>query len=199
MTIKRLFAHALIAAVLMACASVTALADDRSFSSVVKHIQKNYNGKRQGSFGGISFGRFLVKLIKPAGIKNFKVVMFKSVDYSGIEQPEDVEFHNFVQRSVEPGWQPLVQYSSKRSKQWTYVYTRAEDEDMKFLVVTLQQKQAFVVQVKFSPEKLIAFMNDPKILGLSLKDKTDPPPQPPVSQNPQALAVVGTMCLAITM
>jgi hypothetical protein len=175
---KRFLIVILFAAFILPFSSVEAFADDRSFSSVVKYIQKNYKGKRQGTFGAITLGRFLVKLVKPAGVKNFKVVMFKSVDFSHVKEREEIEFNRFMQSAVGPEWQPLVQYASRRGKQWTYVYTTEEGSDMKFLVVTMQQKQAFVVQVKFSPEKLIAFMNDPKILGISLKDKTDPPPDP---------------------
>ena len=40
---------------------------------------------------------------------------------------------------------------------------------MKLLAVVVQRNEAFIVQVKFSPEKLIQFMDDPRILGISLK------------------------------
>ena len=93
-------------------------------------------------------------------------------------------------------WTPLVQYASRRSKQWTYVYTTEEGSDVKILVVTMQQKQAFVVQVKFSPEKLVAFIDDPKIMGISLKDKTDPPPQNP-DQTLQAALLASRAWLAV--
>ncbi|HSE97479.1 MAG TPA: hypothetical protein VLD57_04360 [Blastocatellia bacterium] len=176
---KRFLIPVLLAALILPFTAASTQADDRSFSSVVKYIQKNYNGKRQGTFGAISFGRFLVKLIKPAGVKNFKVVMFKSVDFSHIRDREEAEFNQFMQSAVTPEWMPLVQYASRRSRQWTYVYTAEEGSDMKFLVVTMQQKQAFVVQVRFSPEKLIAFIDEPRILGISLKDKTDPPTPAP--------------------
>jgi hypothetical protein len=72
-----------------------------------------------------------------------------------------------------------VQYSSPRQKQWTYVYASREKENVRVLVVTLQQEQAFIVQTKFSPEKLIEFMNDPKIMGISLKGE-----QPPKDYHP---------------
>ena len=160
---RRLLPPLLLIAMIMPLTATQALADDRSFSSVVKYIQKNYNGKRQGTFGAISFARFLVKVIKPAGVKNFKVVMFKSVDFSHIKESEDIEFNHFLQTTVSPEWMPLVQYASRRAKQWTYVYSTEDGSDMKFLVVTMHQKQAFVVQVKFSPEKLIAFIDDDAI------------------------------------
>jgi hypothetical protein len=101
-------------------------------------------------------------------------------------------------------WTPLVQYSSPREKQWTYVYVTREKEDVKLLVVTLQQKDAVVLQTKFSPAKLVEFMNNPQIMGISLnsdnrsrdhearagdsddEDDNDPPKQtPPVVKPPQ--------------
>ena len=38
----------------------------------------------------------------------------------------------------------------------------------------MQQAEAVVVQAKISPEKLIEFMNDPKIMGISLKHEEKP-------------------------
>jgi len=197
---KRFLTAFLFAVITVPFTAMPASANDRSFSSTVKYIQKNYNGKRQGTFGAISLARFVIKMVKPAGVKNFKVVMFKSVDFSHIKDREDIEFNRFMRTTVSPEWQPLVQYASARSKQWTYVYTTEDGSDMKFLVVTMQKKQAFVVQVKFSPEKLIAFIDDPKILGISLKDKTDPPPRqdpPPAEQTALAAALAGRAWLAV--
>jgi hypothetical protein len=101
-------------------------------------------------------------------------------------------------------WTPLVQYSSPREKQWTYVYVTREKEDVKILVVTLQRKDAVVLQTKFSPAKLVEFMNNPQIMGISLnsdnksrdrvgrpddaenEDDDDPPkPNPPAVKPPQ--------------
>lgn len=174
----------LLSALIISFSAQPSKAGDRSFSALVEHIQKNYDGKRQGTMGLINFARFMVKVIKPAGVKNFKVVLFRSVDFSGISGSEDVKFHEFVESSVSPEWRPLVQYSSRKNKQWTYVYCTEESDDVKFLVVNLQQKQAFVAQFKFSPEKLTAFMNDPKIMGISLKDKTESEEKPSPSDTP---------------
>jgi len=181
---KRLIGIVLLSALIFSTSAQSARAGDRSFSTLVKHIQKNYEGKRQGAMGFINFARFMVKVIKPAGVKNFKVVLFRSVDFSGLSRSEDVEFNEFVQSSVSPEWRPLVQYSSRKNKQWTYVYSTEEGEDVKFLVVNLQQKQAFVAQFKFSPEKLTAFMNDPKLMGISLKDKTESDVKSPQTETP---------------
>ncbi|MCI0488304.1 MAG: hypothetical protein L0229_17075 [Blastocatellia bacterium] len=168
---KRLVLPVLAALILVPMISISARASDKSFSTVVKHIQAAYKGKRQGTFGMITFARFLVKVIRPAGVKNFKVVMFKEVDFSRF--PGEVEFHKFMNDTVHPSWQPLAQISSRRNKQWVYVYFQEENEHAKFLVVAMESKQAFVVQFKFDPEKLARFMEDPKIMGISLVGKKE--------------------------
>lgn len=156
-----------------------AAAGDDSFSSVVKHIKTNYKAKQQGFFGMVTFARLAVKIVKPAGVKNFKVAMLRELDYSRGPRPGQSEFHEFIRSKIDPVWSPLVEYSSPREKKWTYVYSSRDKQDVRVLVVTMQEEQAFIVQTKFSPEKLIEFMNDPKIMGISLKSE-----QPPKDYNP---------------
>ena len=159
---------------LLALASLPARADDKSFSTVVKHIKSNYKAKQQSFYGMMMFARLAVKIAKPAGVKNFKVVMLRDVDYSEGPRPNSPEFHAFIRSKIDPVWSPLVQYSAPRQRQWTYVYALHEKEDIKILVVAMQEHEAFVVQTKFSPEKLVEFMNDPKIMGISLKHEDRP-------------------------
>jgi hypothetical protein len=167
-TTKRLLTRLLITVALVALAPTIALAGDESFSSVVKHIKTNYHAKQQGFFGAMMLARLAVKIIKPAGVKNFKVVLLKDLDYSGAPGLQGGQFHSSIRGKIDPQWTPLVQYSSPREKQWSYVYVSREKEDVKLLVVTLQQKDAVVLQTKFSPDKLVEFMNNPQIMGISL-------------------------------
>ena len=175
MTIKtRLLTRLLITLALISLAPAVALGGDESFSSVVRHIKKNYNAKQQGFFGAMMLARFAVKVIKPAGVKNFKMVLLKDLDYSRAPSPERGHFHAFIRDTIDPRWAPLVQYSSPREQQWSYVYVTRENEDVKLLVVTLQQQNAVVLQTKFSPAKLVEFMNNPQIMGISLDSDNRP-------------------------
>lgn len=167
-TKKRVLTRLLIVVALVSLAPVVALGGDESFSSIVKHIKTNYNAKQQGFFGAMMLARFAVKIIKPAGVKNFKMALLRDLDYSRAPAPEDGHFHSFIRSKIDPRWTPLVEYSSPREKQWSYVYITRENEDVKILVVTLQQHDAVVLQTKFSPDKLAEFMNNPQIMGISL-------------------------------
>jgi hypothetical protein len=174
MTIKKRFLQVVITVVLLSLAGNSAFAGDKSFSTVVKHIKSNYNGKQQSFFGMVTFARLAVKMIKPAGVRNFKVVLIRELDFSRGPRPGQGEFHSFIRSKIEPVWSPLVQFSSPREKQWTYVYALHEKEDLKILIVTMQRAEAVVVQAKINPEKLIEFMNDPKLMGISLKHEEKP-------------------------
>lgn len=175
MTTKaKLWTRVLITLTVITLAPVVALGGDESFSSVVKHIKKNYNAKQQGFFGAMMLARFAVKVIQPAGVKNFKMVYLKDLDYSHSASPDPGHFHAFIRDTIDPRWTPLVQYSSAREQQWSYVYVTRENEDVKLLVVTLQQQNAVVLQTKFSPAKLVEFMNNPQIMGISLNSDNKP-------------------------
>ncbi len=170
---KRFLTRLVIVAVLISVLPVGASAGsggDKSFSSVVKHIKSTYHGKQQGFLGFVSFARFVVKVIRPAGVKNFKVTMLKDLDYSNAARPETPEFHTAIEDRIQAIWSPLIRFSSAREKQWTYIYVTQEKKDVKILAVAVQEKQAVVFQMKFSPEKLGAFISDPKIMGISIKD-----------------------------
>ena len=156
------------AALLLALFASTALADDKSYSEVVKHIKSNYRAKQQGFFGAMMLARFVVKMVQPAGVKNFKVTMLRELDYSGGPSPESKEFHAYLRDKIASNWTPLVTYSAPRERQWTYVFSTQEKDDIKLLVVTVQKQDAVVVQTKFSPAKLAEFMNNPQIMGMSL-------------------------------
>lgn len=172
-TRKSLFARLLIVIALVSLAPSIASASDRSFSSVVKHLKSNYKAKGRSTFGFVSFARFAVKLVKPAGVKNFKVVMLSDLQYQEHPAPGTMEFHSFIRNTVNPLWKPLFQYNGRLKGQWTYVYITQEDKDVKVLAVALQQREAYVLQFKFSPDKLAKFIDDPKIMGISLKGDRD--------------------------
>ena len=172
---KKILPYTLVIILLGCVAPDRVEAGDKSFSSVVKHLKANYGAKQQGFFGAMMLARFVVKIVRPAGVKNFKVAMLKDLDFSEGNSREG--FQVSARRLVSKEWQPLIQYNTRRGNQFTHVYVQQDSKDVKLLVITLQRKEAFVVQTKFSPEKLIKFIDDPKILGISLKEKTGGNPQ----------------------
>jgi hypothetical protein len=152
----------------MASASVFAdkKADDKSYSSVIKYLKSNYKARGQGTFGALTFARFLVKIIRPAGVKNFKLSMLRDLQFTSKRVDDDLG--TFIRTNVHADWQPLTQVISRKENQYVYVYFMQEKEHAKFLVVAVQKQDAFVIQFKFDPELLAKFLQKPEILGISL-------------------------------
>ena len=161
----------LAAVIFISLAASSVSAGDHSFSSVVSHIKSNYRAKQQGFFGAMMLARFAVKVVRPAGVKNFKVAYLRNLDFT--DRPGKTEFQADARNLISNEWQPLVQYNSIKENQYTHVYYTQEKDDVKILVVTLQKDEAVIVQAKFSPDKLSKFIDDPKIIGISLNDKND--------------------------
>src|ERR1044072_2903937 len=166
---KRLLS--LIAAiVLFALVNASALADDKaddkSYSTFIKYLKSNYRARGQSTFGMVTFARFLVKVIKPAGVKNFKVSMLRDLQFTNAKVDSDLG--TFIRQNVHQDWKPLTQVVSLKNNQYVYVYFMPENQDAKFLVVAVQQKDAFVVQFKFDTERLAKFIEKPEIMGISL-------------------------------
>src|SRR5436190_23696603 len=113
-TSKRLLSRLSITVLLVSLTPTMALAGDESFSSLVKHLKSNYHAKQQGFFGAMVLARLAVKMIKPAGVKNFKMTLLRDLDYSDAPSPEGGRFHSFIQSSIDPGCAPLVQHSVTR-------------------------------------------------------------------------------------
>ncbi|MEW6128050.1 MAG: hypothetical protein AB1757_13500 [Acidobacteriota bacterium] len=140
--------------------------DDKSYSTFVKYLKSNYKARGQSAFGMITFARFLVKVIKPAGVKNFKVSMLRDLQFTTTKVDDNLG--NFIRKNVHQDWNPLAQVVSLKNNQYVYVYSMTEKQDVKFLMVAVQNQEAFVVQFKFDTELLAKFLEKPEILGISL-------------------------------
>ena len=160
---KRHFARLLaaLALALLFCAPASAKGDD--FKSVVRNVRAACGGKKvRVPFLGLA--NFAAKLVRPAGVKSFKLAVFEDLTMSG-----DLEgLGAAVGRSLGPEWRALVRVRADRGATQTYVYVREAGDDLKLMVVTLDGDQATVVQAKVSPEALARFARDPKLLGVSL-------------------------------
>lgn len=166
---KKLLAQFVIALVLVVMTSATIFADkkeDRSYSTVIKYMKSNYKARGQGAFGFVTLARFVVKVIQPAGVKNFKISMLRDLQFTSKRVDDDLG--TFVRNNVHSDWQPLTQVLSRKENQYVYVYFMPENEHAKFLIIAVQNQEAFVIQFKFEPERLAKFLENPEILGISL-------------------------------
>ena len=160
----------LVSVVLLAVAlfvpSAAALAKDKEFKAITKHIEKNYQARRT-KIPLLGLANFAIKLIRPAGVKGFKLAVYENHDFS--PRPNDVSFAAVMREAYAKGWNPLVQtYSKRDGGTRTFVYAREEGKDIKLAVVTFQEREAVVAEVKFNPDAAARFLQKPELLGKSL-------------------------------
>src|ERR1051325_10741317 len=141
---KRDFARMTLAALALAalfCAPAHARGDD--FKSVVRNVRAACGGKKvRMPFLGLA--NFAAKLVRPAGVKSFKLAVFEDLTMSG----DLTGLGAAVGRSLGPEWRALVRVRADRGAEQTYVYVREAGDDLKLMVVTLDGDQATVVQAK---------------------------------------------------
>lgn len=162
---KRWLIYTLVLATLLSLSVATARAEDREFKAITTHLKARYKAKRKGiPFLGLA--SFAVKLIRPAGVKSIKVAIFEDLDSSG--NINHAELNTVIRQALDEEWQPLVRVYSRKAGEQVFVYARNEGNDIKLMVVSLQQTDAFIARVKVSPATLAKWMEKPEILGISL-------------------------------
>jgi hypothetical protein len=165
---KRAFIHPLVALVLattvLVAAAPAARADDPEFDAITKHIKLFYKAKRV-SIPFLGLANFFVKIVRPAGVKSFKVAIFEDLDLASATS--DAGLSLVMRSALSPEWHPLVRVRSRDGEQ-VYVYAREAGENIKLMVVTIDRTDAVVARVKISPKRLNEFVNNPKILGISV-------------------------------
>jgi len=154
-------AAAVLSLAVLVYAPAPARADD--FDAVVRNVRAACGGKRvRIPFLGLA--GFATKLVRPAGVKSFKLAVFEEVtragDVSGLGEA--------VGRSLGPQWRPLVRVRAGRGAEQTHVYVREAGDNLKVMIVTLDGEQATVIRAKVNPEGLARFAREPKVLGVSL-------------------------------
>jgi hypothetical protein len=141
---------------------LVARADD--FDTVVKNVRTACGGKKvRIPFLGLA--SFATKLVRPAGVKSFKLAVFEDLTRAG-----DVSgLGAAIGQSLGPEWRPLVRIRSGHGAEQTHVYVRDAGDNLKLMIVTLDGEQATVIRAKVNPEALARFARDPKLLGISLQ------------------------------
>lgn len=129
-------------------------ADD--FGRIVRHIEAEYHVHRNYRFL-MSFAGVAVKCTRVGGVKAFKMAIFEDQHLSGTEMDDRLD--ELVERASSSGWQPMVKSFSRGSGERTYIYAKAEGNDMKLLLVSVEADEAVVMQVKIDPKKLSDFIN----------------------------------------
>ena len=169
---RRLFIYAL---VLLAICSVSysraAAQKTGGFDAIAKHLKTRYHAKKKGiPFLGLA--KFAIRIVKPAGVKSINVSLFGELRDTG--ELSDGELSSLMRNSLSAEWQPLISVRNRKGEH-VYVYATEAGKDIKLAVLVINKSEAVLARVKVEPNALRKFLDDPRILGISLGSEGQPP------------------------
>jgi hypothetical protein len=156
---------AVIVAVFSAANAVHAVNDD--FKSVVKLIEQFYSVKHVGipflARAGMNVATTAAHIkggearrIAEAG--SIKVAVFENQDFTG----DFMKFRSSLNSALNVTWTPLIQTLSATNKEQVYVFLKEAGDKFNVLVITIEQREATVVQVTLSQKNLALLLKDPE-------------------------------------
>jgi hypothetical protein len=175
---QRLFIHALVLLVMLTAVCEHAAAQNRGngFDAIAKHLKTRYQAKKKG-IPLLGLAKFAVRIIKPAGVKSISLSLFENLKNTG--ELADRELDGLMRNALSEEWQPLASVRQRNGDQ-VYIYAAEDGQDVKLAVLAINQTDAVLARVKVDPNALRNFLDNPKILGLSL----GAPPQQQTLQQP---------------
>lgn len=162
---------------LLSLNSIAGAHPPKEYDAIVRHLKTQYKAKKVNLWV-MWMARAAVAMIKPAGVKSFSLTVFKDLKFSS--ETVDSEMQAAMRRSYGPEWSEIFHVRSRTGEQ-AYMYMKDDDKNVKVVLVTIEKEQAAIIRATFSPDKLIEFINDPKILGIHIGDDqpAKPDPTPP--------------------
>lgn len=150
---------------------VHAKGDD--FNSVVKMIEQFYRVKHVGipflAKAGMKVGTTAAR-IKGGEAKRIaeggsvKLAVFEDQNFKG----DFIKFRSSLNAALNVTWMPLVQTLSVADEEQVYVFLKDAGEKFHVLVITIEQRDATVVQVTLSPTNLAQLLKDPEGTGKAI-------------------------------
>lgn len=155
-------------------AAVRAKGDD--FKSVVKLIEQYYGVKHQGipflAKAGMKVATTAARIkggtarrLAEAG--SVKVAVFEDQAFDG----ELTRFRASLNSALNLTWTPLLQTLSVTTEEQVYIFVRETNEKYNVLVITLEKREATVVQVTLSPKNFALLLKDPEGTGKSITEE----------------------------
>jgi Ca-activated chloride channel family protein len=132
------------------------LAGDPTFKRVVKHLETHYRAKKT-RIPFLGLAGLAVRIIRPAGLKSFKLAVFEDQDFSAMRN--DPQFDVLMRGAMRKQWQPMVSIHSRRSNERVFLYSKPSGKDIEVLIVAVESNEAVALQAKMSINSLVKWMN----------------------------------------
>jgi hypothetical protein len=164
---KKLLIAAALSVLMLAASVPAAIAKPNEFDTIVRHLETKYQAKKV-HVPFMWLARFAVAVVHPAGVKSFKVTLFENLKFS--RDTLDEEMQEVMRDAFSPDWVPILRVRSRDGQQ-VYMNMREAGSNVKITMVTIDKDQAAVIRATFNPDKLVDFLDNPKIFGISLGDR----------------------------
>ena len=153
---------------------VHAKGDD--FNSVVKMIEDFYRVKHVGipflAKAGMKVATTAARIkggtarrLAEAG--SIKLAVFENQDFNG----DFLKFRSSLNQALNVTWMPLIQTLSAAGAEQTYIFLRNAGDKTNVLVITIDERDATVVQVTLSQKNLALLLKDPEGTGKAITEE----------------------------
>jgi len=157
-----------------AAPAVYAKGDD--FNSVVKMIEDFYRVKHVGipflAKAGMKVTTTAARIkggtarrLAEAG--SIKLAVFENQAFNG----DFLKFRGSLNSALNETWMPLIQTFSATNAEQTYIYLRNAGDKTHVLVITIDERDATVVQVTLSQKNLALLLKDPEGTGKAITEE----------------------------
>jgi len=146
------------------------------FNSVVKMIEDFYRVKHVGipflAKAGMKMATTAARIkggtarrLAEAG--SIKLAVFENQEFNG----DFTKFRSSLNQALNVTWMPLIQTVSAAGEEQTYIFLRDAGDKTHVLVVTIDQRDATVVQVTLSQKNLALLLKDPEGTGKAITEE----------------------------
>ena len=144
------------------------------FNSVVKMIEDFYNVKHVGipflAKAGMKVATTAARIkggtarrLAEAG--SMKLAVFENQEFNG----DFAKFRSSLNQALNVTWMPLIQTLSAGEQ--TYIFLRNAGDKTNVLVITIDERDATVVQVTLSAKNLALLLKDPEGTGKAITEE----------------------------
>jgi len=152
--------------------------DRDGFSDAVKLVEQFYHVKHQN-----------IPLLARAGMKAVRTAaQVRGGEYQKLSEAGSVRvaffeeqtfdshgkiasFKSAMQNALTDQWSALVQTLAPKTEEQTYVYVRDAGKNFHVLVITIERREATVIQASVAPQILAALLKNPDEMGKALTDE----------------------------
>jgi hypothetical protein len=146
-----------------------------NFGDVVKVIECHYNVKHKGipflARAGMKTAVVAARIAggpkkRLAEAGSVKVAYFEDQDFNSPGGASSLKAA--INATLGASWHPLVQVSSPQNGEHVSIFLRDRGEKFDVLVITVERRDASVVQVTLSPSALAKLLQDPNEMGAAI-------------------------------